>query len=143
MKLQEVLGFKKTGNQYDSAIRACYLLFYAAGFLIFIAVGLQHMTLKTWLLGFFGAVFGATVYGTIVKMIIGMVRKDRVKSRSDILIRLFYLVFFSIAVVVFLTLGLQYHNVKSWAIAFIGSFGAALVYSLIARLIITLARKDK
>ena len=92
MKIREILGLEKTGNQYDTAIRACYLLFYIIGLIVFIAVGLQYMTLTAWLLGLFGAAFGATVYGTIVKMIINMVRKDRTKSRADILIQLFYVV---------------------------------------------------
>ena len=143
MKIREILGLEKTGNQYDTAIRACYLLFYIIGFIVFIAVGLQYMTLTAWLLGLFGAAFGATVYGTIVRMIINMVRKDRTKSRADILIQLFYVVFFAIATVVFLALGMQYHNAKTWIIALVGSYGGAFVYSLIARLIITLVRKDK
>jgi len=143
MKIQDALSFRRSGNKYDVAVSTLYLLFYAAGLIIFIAVGLQYMTLAAWLLGFVCAVLGATAYGTIAKLIIGLARKDRTENRADILIRLFFVVFFSLATVAFIAIGLQYGAIKTWIIAFFGSYGAALVYSLVARLIVTLARKDK
>jgi len=143
MKLQEVFSFKKTDNKYDVVTRSFFLLFYAAGLIIFVAVGLQYMTLTAWLLGFVCAALGATAYGIIAKTIVDMVRKDRTRNCADILIRLFFVVFFALATVAFITIGLQYGTVKTWIIAFLGSYGAALIYSLIARLIITLVRKDK
>jgi len=133
---------KKSVNKYDAAIRAFYLLFYAAGLVIFVAVGLAHMTAAAWLLAFVCAALGATAYGTIAKLIVGMVRSDRTESRADLLIKLFYVVFFSLATVAFLAAGIEYSGLKSWIIAFVAAYGAALVYSTIARLIVTLIRKD-
>ena len=95
------------------------------------------------MLAFFGAAFGATAYGTVIKMIIYLVRKDRRESRADTLINLFYVVFFSVATIAFLAIGFQYNNLKTWLIAFVGSYVAASIYSAIARLVVTLSRKDK
>lgn len=143
MKLTDIFDVSKADNKYDAAIRSFYLIFYAAGFMIFVAVGLNSMTLQTWLLAFFGAVFGGTAYGTIAKMIINIVRTDRQKNKADTLIQLFYVVFFSLATVAFLAIGFQENNLKTWLIAFVGAYGAATIYSSIAKLIVTLKRKDK
>lgn len=143
LKIRDIFNVSKADNKYDMAIRSFYLIFYAAGLIIFFAVGLNSMELQTWILAFFGAVFGATAYGTVVKMIINMVRKDRQKSKADTLINLFYVVFFSLATVAFFAIGFEHNNLKTWLIAFVGSYGAATIYSAIARLIVTLVRKDK
>jgi len=141
MRVPEIL--KKTDNKYDSAIRTFYLLFLCAGLIIAVAVGVTHMTAAAWVLGSLFALLGAIVYATIAKLIIDMVRKDRTVARPDILIRLFYVVFFSLATVAFVAIGMQHRDTKTWIIAFVGSYGAAVIYSAIAHLIITLARKDK
>ena len=133
---------KPTTNKYDQVTRIFFMLFYAAALIIYMAVGLQSMTAEVWVLGFFCAAGGATVYGVIVKSIIDMVRKDRQTAKPDILIRLFIVIFFAIGTVVFLSVGFQYGTAKTWVIAFIGSYGGAFIYSAIAWLIITLARKD-
>ena len=143
MKLQDILSFKKPDNKYDLLTRAFYLVFYVAGLIVFVSVGLEYMTPTAWVLGFVCSVLGATAYGTIAKMIVDMVRKDRERGRADILIRLFYVVFFALATVVFLTVGVPGNSAKTWIIAFIASYGAAFIYSTIARLIVNLARKDK
>ena len=143
MKIREIFSVSRANNKYDAAIRAFYLIFYAAGLIIFVALGLNSMELRTWVLAFFSAAIGATAYGTVVKMIINMVRKDRRESRADTLINLFYVVFFSVATIAFFAIGLQYNNLKTWLIAFVGSYGAAAIYSAIARLVVTLSRKDK
>ena len=70
-------------------------------------------------------------------------RKDRRESRADTLINLFYVVFFSVATVAFFAIGFQYNNLKTRLVAFVGSYGAATIYSAIARLVVTLSRKDK
>ena len=132
----------KTDNKYDNAIRSFYLLFYVGGFIIFFLVGLESMKLKTWFLAFFCSAFGATVYGTVAKMIINMIRKDKQENKADILIKLFYIIFFSLATVAFLAIGFQENNIKTWIIAFVGSYGTATIFSTITRLIVSLARKD-
>lgn len=143
MKVQNVFSINRASNKYDAAIRAFYLVFYAAGAIIFIVTGLNSTDIRTWILAFFGAAFGATAYGTIAKMIVNMVRKDRQKSRADTLLQLIFVVFFSLATVAFMAIGLEHGNIKTWAIAFVGAYGAATVYSAIAYLIVGLVRKDK
>lgn len=139
----ETKAISKTDNKYDAAIRSFYLIFYAAGLIIFVAVGLSSMTLQVWLLAFFCAALGATAFGTVAKMIISMIRKDMQTRKADTLIKLFYVVFYMIATIAFLAIGFQENNVKIWIIAFVGAYGAATIYSAIARLIVTLVRKDK
>jgi len=139
--MQKIFFSERIVNKYDAAVRTFYLLFCAAAVVIFISVGLRYMTAAAWLLGFICSALGAAAYGTIAKLIIGMIRRDRVKSRSDILAQLFYVVFFSAATVAFITIGMRGGSVKTWILAFVGSYGAAFIYSCIARLIIDLARK--
>lgn len=142
MKIRNIFFQNKTDNKYDTAIRSFYLLFYVGGFIVFFSVGLESMKLQTWVLAFFCSAFGATVYGTIAKMIINMIRKDKQKNKADILIKLFYIIFFSLATVAFLAISLQENNIKIWLIAFVGSYGTATIFSTIVQLIVTLARKD-
>jgi len=142
MKILNILLSNKTNNKYDIAIGSFYLLFYASGFIVFFLVGLDSMKLQTWVLAFFCSAFGATVYGTLAKMIINLIRKDKQENKADILVKLFYIIFFSLATVAFLAIGLQEKNIKTWLIAFVGSYGTATIFSTIARLIVTLARKD-
>ena len=143
MKAKDIFNFNNDGNKYDMAIRTFYLIFYAAALIIFFTVGLNSMELKTWIIAFFCAAFGATVYGTIAKMIITMIRKDKQKRKADTLIKLFRIVFFSLSTVAFLAIGFQENNTKAWIIAFVGSYGASAIFSAISQLIITLAGKDK
>ena len=133
---------KQTDNKFDMATRTFFLLFYAIGLIVFVAVGLQYMTILAWVLGLVCSAFGATVYGLIAKSIIDLVRKDRKTAKPDVLIRLFYVLFFTIATVAFVSIGFQYGNVKTWILAFVGSYAGAFIYSSIAWLIITLVRKD-
>jgi len=133
----------KTDNKYDLATRIFFLLFYTAGLIVFVAVGLEYMTVQAWLLAFICSAAGATVYGIIAKLIVDLIRPDRPRSKPDILIRMFYFVFFAVATVAFLAIGFQYHTPKTWVIALIGSYGAAFIYGSIAWLVITLARHDK
>ena len=142
MKILNILLSNKTNNKYDIAIGSFYLLFYAGGFIVFFLVGLDSLKLQTWVLAFFCSAFGATVYGTLAKMIINLIRKDKQENKADILVKLFYIIFFSLATVAFLAIGLQEKNIKTWLIAFVGSYGTATIFSTIARLIVTLARKD-
>ena len=136
------LNIKSTSNKYDLATRLFFLLFYAVGVIVIVSVGLEYMTVQAWLLGLVCAAAGATVYGVIAKLIIDLVRKDRKTAKPDVLIRLFYVLFFAVATVAFLAIGFQYGNVKTWIIAFVGSYAGAFIYGSIAWLIITLARKD-
>jgi len=133
---------KPAENKYDLVTRLFFLLFYAAGLIIAVSVGLKYMTVQAWLLGLLGAAVGATAYGMVAKLIIDMVRKDRQTARPDTLIKLFHVVFLAIATVTFLAIGFQYGDAKTWVIAFVGSYGGAFIYASIARLIITLTRKD-
>jgi len=142
LKMREIFNVSKADNKYDAAIRSIYMICFAAGFIIFVTVGMNAMNLQTWLLTFVCCIAGAAFYGTVAKMIINMVRKDRQRSKTDTLIQLFYVVFFAMATVAFLAIGYQEKNAKTWVVAFVGSYGAAVIYSAIARLIITLARKD-
>ena len=137
------ITFRQAGNKYDLATRIFFLLFYAAGLIVFVAVGLQYMTAQAWILGFVCAAAGATAYGMIAKLVIDLVRKDKPRAKADTLMRMFYFVFFALATVTFLTIGFQHNSAKTWVIAFIGSYGAAFIYGSIAWLVITLVRKDK
>ena len=143
MGIRSMLNINKADNKFDMAIRSFYLIFYTAGFIVFLAVGLNSMNIKTWILAFLCSIFGATVYGTIAKMIINMVRKDKQVDKLGILKRLFYVILFSLATVAFLAIGLEEKTIKTWIIAFVGSYGGAIIFSSIAQLIITLAKKDK
>ena len=146
MKLSDIFNVHKSDNKYDIAIRMCYIIFYSIGVIVFFAVGLKHMNLWVWLSSFVGCMLGATAYGTVAKIIITVVRKDLQdgkKVKAESVLRLSYLVIFSIATIIFVSAGIENGTVKSWLIAFVGSYGGAVIYSAIARLIITLIRKDK
>ena len=146
MKISELLEVNKSDNKYDVAIRMCYLIFYSIGVIVFFSLGLQYMKLWVWVLSFVCCTLGATAYGTVAKIIITTIRKDledgkKVKAESAL--RLSYLVIFSIATIIFVATGIEGGTVKSWLISFVCSYGGAVIYSAIARLIITLIRKDK
>lgn len=142
MEKSNIIAGAAPGNKYDIAIRTIFFIFFVAAVIVAVSVGLAHMTATAWVFGFIGALAGALVYTTIGKIIIDMIRKDRTRRPSDNLIRLFYVVFFALATVAFLTIGLQRHNTRIWIIAFIASYGAAFIYASIGRLIVTLVRKD-
>jgi len=129
-------------NKYDTAIRCFYAIFAAIGLIVFVAVSLQYMTWQAWLFSGFGSVLGATALSLIVRSMINMFRDDQPVAKADVLIRVFYIVFFTIATVAFVSIGFQWNNTRTWIIAFVGAYAAALIYSTIARLIVTLARKD-
>ena len=137
-----MFNVSKAENKYDAAIRASYIICYAAGFIIFFAVGLDSMELKTWIIAFPCCTFGATVYGTIAKMVINAIRKDKIESKADTLIKLCHIVFFAIATAAFLASGFTYGGLKYWIIAFVGSYGGAVICSAIAQVVVSFLRKD-
>jgi len=104
--MKTIFSFIKADTKYDSAIRTFYLLFYAAGLIVWVALGLTYMTPAAWIGGLFCAALAATAYGTVANMIVGLIRKDRIKNRADTLIRLFFVLLFSVATVAFLAIGL-------------------------------------
>ena len=146
MKISDFLGINKSENKYDVAIRMCYLIFYSIGIIVFFSLGLQYMKLWVWMLSFVCCTLGATANGTAAKIIITVIRndlQDGKKVKAESVLRLSYLVIFSIATIIFVSTGIENGTVKSWLIAFVGSYGGAVIYSAIARLIITFIRKDK
>ena len=142
MKLLDCLNISKADNKYDAAIRAFYAVFYIAGFIVFFAVGLEHMKLRTWILAFVCAFFGATVYGAIAKGIINFIRRDRKDSKPDALRKLLQTVFFAVATVAFIAVGVQENQTKTWLIAFVGAYGGAFIFTVIAQLIIFMTQKE-
>lgn len=135
-----------TINKYDAAIRTSYLIFYSIGAIIFLTVGLQRMELWIWAISFVYCLLGATAYGTVAKIIITLIRKDqknKKKAKAKSILKLSYLVIFSIATIIFISIGIEHNDPKSWLISFIATYGGAVVYSAIARLIITLTQKNK
>lgn len=146
MKIQDYFKDNKSDNKYDVAIRMCYLIFLSIGFIVFFSVGLQYMRLWVWLLSFVCCTLGAVIYGTVAKIIITMIRKDlqsEKKIKTELILKLSYLIIFSFAVIIFVATGLEKGTAKSWIISFVGSFGGAVIYSAITRIIVTFIRKDK
>jgi hypothetical protein len=135
---------KKVVNKYDLLIKLFYLVFALGALIIYVCVCLLNDgDWKVWLLGFFAAACGAAAWGTLAYFIISLVRKDKERNKYDLVSRMIYILFFIIATIAFIAIGFQYGTVKIWIIAFIGAYGAAVVYGSIAKLIITLVRKDK
>lgn len=64
-------------NKYDNISWAVYVLFFIIATIAFIATGLHYANAKTWLIAFIGAYGAAAVYGTIAKVIINLIRKDK------------------------------------------------------------------
>ena len=146
MKISEFLEVNKSENKYDVAIRMCYLIFYSIGVIVFFSLGLQYMKLWVWVLAFVCCALGGTAYGTVAKIIITVIRKDLQdgkKVKAESVLRLAYLVIFSIATIIFVATGIEGGAAKSWLISFVGSYGGAVIYSALARLIVTFIRKDK
>ena len=146
MKISEFLEVNKSENKYDIAIRMCYLIFYSIGVIVLFSLGLQYMKLWVWALSFVCCALGATAYGTVAKIIITTIRKDLEdgkKVKAESVLRLSYLVIFSIATIIFVATGIEKGTVTGWLISLVGSYGGALIYSAVVRLIITFIRKDK
>ena len=104
------------------------------------------MKLWVWILTLVCCAFGATAYGTVAKIIITMIRKDLQegkKVKAESVLKLSYLVIFSIATIIFVATGIENGTAKSWVIAFVASYGGAVIYSAVARLIVTILRKEK
>ena len=146
MKISELLEAGKSENKYDVAIRMCYRIFYSIGTIVFFSIGLRYMKLWVWLLSLVCCALGATAYGTIAKKIITMIREnleDGKKVKIESVLKLVYLLIFSFAAIIFVAAGIEKGTVTAWLIAFVSSFGGAVIYSALARLIITFLRKDK
>ena len=146
MKIKELLEVNKSENKYDVAIRMCYLIFYSIGVIVLFSLGLQYMKLWVWALSFVCCALGATAYGTVAKIIITTIRKDLEdgkKVKAESVLRLSYLIIFSIATIIFVATGIEKETVTGWLISLVCSYGGALIYSAVARLIITFIRKDK
>ena len=147
MKISDYLDFGKAENKYDVAIRMCWLIFWAIGFIVFFAVGLHYMVREIWLLTFVCCVVGAIVFGVIAKTLINTIRKDRQKDKkvkADLVKRLLYIFIFSMATVAFITIGIEESgdDIKYWIITLVGSYGGAVIASALVRMIVTFARKD-
>ena len=145
MKINDFSKTKRSENKYDVAIRMCYLIFSAIAVIVFVSLGLQYMKLWVWALSFVCCALGAAVYGTIAKTIITVIRRDlqfskKVKVKS--VLNLSYLVIFSIATIIFVATGIEGGSAKAWLISFVCSYGGAVIYSAIAKLIATLIRKE-
>jgi hypothetical protein len=138
---------KKAVNKYDLLIKLFYLVFGVGALIIYLCVSLiNEGDWNVWILGFFGAACGAAAWGTLAYFIISLVRKDKEKiNKYDLVSRMIYIIFFIVATIAFIAIGFKYGTLKIWIIAFIGAYGAAIVYGTIAKLIITLVRirKDK
>ena len=146
MKISDFLDVNKSDNKYDVTIRMIYIIFYSIAVIIFFSLGLQYMKLWVWALSFVCCALGATAYGTIAKIIINMIRgklQDGKKIDVGLVLKLSYLLIFSFAAIIFVAAGIEYGDAKSWIIAFISSFGGAVIYSALARLVVTLIQKDK
>ena len=146
MKISELFKVAKSEDKYDVAIRMCYLIFYSIGTIVFFSVGLQYTKLWVWLLALVCCALGATAYGTIAKKIIIMVREKLQYGRkvdAESVLKISYLLIFSFAAIIFVSAGLEKGTTTSWLIAFVASFGGAVIYSALARLIVTFIRKDK
>lgn len=146
MKLLDFLRVSKSNNKYDVAIRMGYLIFFTIGAIVFFSIGLQYMEPRIWLLTFVCCAIGATGYGTVVRIAITMIRKDLQdgkKIKAELILKLLYIVFFSLATILFIAIGLEKGTAKAWLTAFVGTFGGAVIYSAIARVIVTFIRKDK
>ena len=148
MKISDYLDFGKAENKYDTAIRMCCLIFSSAGFIVFIAVGLHYTAFNIWLLTFGCCSFGAAVCSAAAKMLINIIRKDRQKDKivkADLLKRLLCVFIFIIAAAAFITIGTEQSegDIKYWIIAFVGSFGGAVIASALVRMIFAFAGRDK
>ena len=145
MKISDFLGISRSENKYDVAVRMCYLIFCTIGVIVFFTLGLQYMKLWVWALSFVCCALGAAAYGTAAKIIITMIRKDMLdgkKVKAESVLRLSYIIIFCIAAIIFVSAGTENGTAKSWLISFVGSYGGAVIYSAIARLIIAFIRKD-
>ena len=69
--------------------------------------------------------------------------QDGKKIDVGLVLKLSYLLIFSFAAIIFVATGIEHGDAKSWIIAFISSFGGAVIYSALARLVVTLIQKDK
>lgn len=134
-----------TKNKYDQLTKMFYLIFGVGALIIYVCVGLtSDGGWQVWLLGIIAAICGAAAWGTLAYFIISLVRKDKPKTNKyDLISRAIYILFFIVATIAFVAIGFQYGQTKTWIIAFIGAYGAATVYGTVAKLIITLIRKDK
>jgi len=130
------------GAQYAAAVRNVRLICAVAATIVWVCVAVARMTVLAWVLGFVVCALGGAAYATIGTLILALVCRDRPRPRSDSVIALCTVVFFSLATVAFLAIGVQHHGVKTWVVAFVGAYGAAVIYSAIARLIVSLVRKD-
>ena len=145
MKLSDIFKAGKPDNKYDTAVQMCCLIFCSAGIIVFFSLGLQYMKLWVWLLSFICCALGAAAYGTAAKIFITVIQKDLQdgkKVKAESVLKLSYLVIFSIASVIFLSAGIEGGTVKTWLLSFVGSYGGAVIYSAVVRLIIALIRKD-
>lgn len=136
----------KVTNKYDQLIKLFYFVFAVGALIIYVCVCATNEAAdwKVWLLGIIAAVCGAAAWGTLAYFIISLIRKDKPKvNKYDLISRAIYIIFFIVATIAFVAIGFQYGTLKVWIIAFIGAYGAATVYGSIAKLIITLVRKDK
>ena len=136
----------KVTNRYDRLIRLFYLVFGAGAFIIYICVCVAAGSAdwKVWVLGAVASVCGAAAWGTLASFIVSLVRKDKPEvNKYDLVSKAIYIILFIVATIAFVATGFQYGTLKAWIIAFIAAYGAAAVYGSIAKLIITLVRKDR
>ena len=64
-------------DKYDLISKAIYMLFYALATVAFITIGFEHRQTKVWIITFVCAYGAATIYGTIAKLIIMLVKAKK------------------------------------------------------------------
>ena len=137
---------RKVVNKYDRLIKLFYLVFGAGALIIYLCVcaAAEDADWRVWTLGAVAAVCGAAAWGTLTYFIISLIRKDKPKEHKyDLVSKVIYIILFIVATIAFVAIGFQYGTFKTWIIAFLGAYGAAAVYGSVAKLVITLVRKDK
>ena len=74
---------KPNVNKYDLVSRSLFILFYIVASIAFIGIGFQYMQTKIWIIAFVGAYGAATIYASVAKLIITVIKVKKEKSINN------------------------------------------------------------